>query len=180
MDIYSFGLQTTLSTVSYQEIVLYIATLVFVLTMIVFWVITPSKSKIFPPVMSNCPTGWTLNQNGTCNIPTDGTNMGNLKGKGIPIYKRISNDGSVTYTTEPISGDVVLKDLYGNPILAYTSGTPKSNFPAGYDASNIQLGVVDFNSFDWGTHGSTLCANYEWALKNNIVWEGVSTFNHCK
>jgi hypothetical protein len=165
---------------TYQKIVLYIAGIVFLLTMILFWFITPKQSNIYPPVMSNCPTGWSVNRNGTCNIPTDGTNLGNLKGKGVPIYKIVNDDGSASYTIKPFKGGNILRDLQGNRVLAYTSGTTNSNFTGGYDVNNQQYNVVNFNSLDWGTHGSVLCANYEWAQKNNIVWEGVSTYNHCK
>lgn len=164
----------------YRKIVIGIAVFIFILTMIVFWFLSPLPSNIYPPVMSDCPTGWSLNQDGTCNIPTNGMNIGNLKGKGVPIYKKMNRDGTITYSTDPNSGGVQLTDQYGNPILAYTGGKPSSDFPAGYDANNPQLNFVDFTHLDWGSIGSTLCANREWAIKNNIVWEGVSNFNHCK
>jgi hypothetical protein len=168
---------------TYQQIVLYIAGTVFLLTMVLFWFISPKQSNVYPPVVSNCPTGWSVNEDGTCNIPTDGTNLGNLKGKGSIIYEISNADGTMSYTTTPpINGSKgnVLRDFYGNRILAYSTGKMNSHFPAGYDVKNPQFSVVDFNSLDWGKRGSVLCANYDWASKNNIVWEGVSTYNHCK
>lgn len=160
----------------YRKIVVGIAVFVFILTMVVFWFLSPSPSKIYPPVLSDCPTGWALNQDGSCNIPTNGMNIGNLKGKGVPIYKKTNRDGTVTYSTNKNDGGVILVDDYGYPILAYTA----KDFPGGYDVNNPQLNVVNFSDLGWASVGSTLCANREWAIKNNIVWEGVSNFNHCK
>jgi hypothetical protein len=160
----------------YRKIVVGIAVFIFILTMIVFWFLSPVKSKIFPPVISDCPTGWPLTQDGSCNIPTDGMNIGNLKGKGVPIYKKINSDGTVTYSTDKNNGGVIFTDQYGKPVLAYT----EKEFPAGYDVNNPQYNVVNFTDIGWSSFGSTLCANREWAIQNNIVWEGVSNFNHCK
>lgn len=164
----------------YKTIVVGIAIFIFILTMIIFWFLSPNPSKIYPPVISDCPTGWVLNQDGTCNIPTNGINMGNLEGKGIPIYKKNNEDGTVTYSTNSKDGGIVLTDIYGNKILAYTGGSINSHFPAGYDVKNPQLNTVNFNHLGWSTYGSSLCANFKWTTKNNIVWEGVSNYNHCK
>lgn len=164
----------------YRKIVIGIAAFIFLLTMFVFWLLSPVASKVYPPVVSDCPTGWTLNKDGTCNIPTNGMNMGNLAKKGVTIYKKYNRDGTITYSTNSKDGGIVLKDVYGNRILAYTGGSPNSDFPAGYDASNPQLNVVNFNDLGWSSYGSGLCANHQWAVKNNISWEGVSNFNQCK
>jgi hypothetical protein len=158
---------------SYQQIVIIIAIFIFILTMIIFWFLTPQHYKVYPPVMSNCPTGWSVNSNGTCNIPPNGgLNLGNLYG--VPIYKIVS-DGKTTFSTDPKSGGKLYTDIGGNKILAYTS----KDIPAGYDISNVQLAVVDFESLKWSQYGSTLCANRDWAIKHNIEWEGVTNYNQC-
>jgi len=160
-------------TVTYQEIVIGIAIIIFIITMGVFWYFIPDLNKVFPPVMSNCPKGWSVNDDGTCNIPPQGSlNLGNLRGK--PIYV-ITSDGVTTYTTDTDTIGMVLTDMYGNNVLGYT----KFDFPAGYDVSNIQRPVVDFTAPEWGETGSVLCANFEWATKNNIEWEGVTNYNQC-
>jgi len=142
--------------------------------MVIFWYITPGVNTVYPPVMSNCPVGWYVNQDGTCNIPPKGSkNLGNLQG--VPVYKIIS-EGNIKYTTDANSGGILLTDKNANTILAYT----KLQIPAGYDIENIQNPVIDFTDNNWGQYGSVLCANYDWAMKNNIEWEGVTNYNQCK
>ena len=164
----------------YYKIVIGIATFIFIFTMIFFWYFSNVEIKVFPPTMSNCPTGWKVNTDGTCNIPTDGTNMGNLYGKGMPIYKNVSKDGTVIYTKNSTNGGIKLTDVNGNLILAYTGKSSKfPNFPGGYDVTHPEHNVVDFNREDWAKTESVLCANHKWAVMNNIHWEGVSNYNHC-
>jgi len=163
-----------INSFSYQEIVIGVAGIIFILTMGIFWYITPEVTTTYPPVMSNCPVGWSVNQDGTCNIPPKGSkNLGNLHG--IPVYK-IMSEGNIIYTTNANSGGVLLTDNNANPILGYT----KQQIPAGYDVNNIQNPVIDFTVNEWGQYGSVLCANYDWAMKNNIQWEGVTNYNQCK
>ena len=158
---------------TYQQIIISIACFIFFITMGIFWYFTPKQTTVYPPVMSNCPTGWTINENGTCNIPSQGMmNLGNLNGKSI--YK-LTSGGVTTYSTDPTSGGMVLKDIYGRNILGYT----KNDIPGGYDVSNIQTPVIDFTSQQWGQYGSVLCANYNWATKHNIEWEGITNYNQC-
>jgi hypothetical protein len=158
---------------SYQQIVIIIAIFIFIITMIIFLVLIPGEPRIYPPVMSNCPKGWKVNSNGTCNIPPKGgLNLGNLYG--LPIYKSLVN-GNPKFSTDPKSGGTIHTDIYGNKILAYTS----RDIPAGYDTLNPQLAVVDFESLNWSRYGSTLCANRNWAIKHNIEWEGVTNYNNC-
>jgi hypothetical protein len=159
---------------SYEQIVIIVAVFVFILTMLLFWFLTPTESKVYPPVMSNCPTGWSVNRTGTCNIPPEGgLNLGNLYG--VPIYTVTDSNGKPTFTTDASSGGVILTDIYGNNILAYTA----DDIPAGYDTTKPQLAVVNFESPKWSDYGSTLCANRDWAIKHNIEWEGVTNFNQC-
>jgi len=161
------------NALTYQQIVIVIACFIFTVTMVLFWYITPGANTVYPPVMSNCPVGWTVNRDGTCNIPPQGSkNLGNLYG--LPVYKLMSG-GTITYTTDATSGGMLLKDKNGNIILGYT----EKQFPAGYDVSNIQIPIVDFTDNKWGQYGSVLCANYDWAMKNNIKWEGVTNYNQC-
>jgi len=159
--------------ISYQKIVIGIAGIIFFITMVIFWYLTPEMNKVYPPVMSNCPTGWSVNDDGTCNIPPKGgTNLGNLVG--LPVHVVI-RDGTVVYTTNPKAGGIILKDRYGNEILGYS----KKEIPAGYNVNTPQIPVVDFTTNDWGQYGSVLCANYDWAVKNNIEWEGITNYNQC-
>jgi hypothetical protein len=147
----------------YYNIVIITAVIVFISTMILFWYYSNVKSDEFPPVMTNCPLNWKVNADGTCTIPIDGVNMGNLKGK--PIYKKLSADGKTpVYTTYFTYGSVKLSDNYSNPILAYTgsnSGVKFPDFPAGYDANTPQNNIVDFRLDEWSQKGSVLCSNHE-------------------
>jgi len=141
----------------------------------IFWFFLPSLNTVFPPVMSNCPKGWSVNNDGTCNIPPQGSlNLGNLRGK--PIYS-ITSGGITTYSTDPNKGGTLQKDIYGKNILAYT----KTDFPGGYDITNLgtKTPVVDFTAPEWGETESVLCGNFQWATKNNIEWEGITNYNQC-
>ena len=171
--------------IDYYKIVIIVAVSVFIFTMVFFWFFSNVGSDEFPPTMSNCPRSWTVNMDGTCNIPVDGTNMGNLYGKGRPVYKSVTRDDSnneiYTYSTNPKKGSL-LKDMYGNIIMGYTgpgSNTKFPHFQGGYDITRPEKSVVDFTAKEWGSYGSTLCSNRTWAVKNNINWEGVSNYNHC-
>lgn len=173
-------------SIDYYKLVIGVAVIIFLITIIFFWYFSNVKSQEFPPVMSNCPMNWSVNPDGTCNIPIDGVNLGNLNGKGRPIYKTVKSDSSnnekIYYSTYPTKGGILLTDLYGNRILAYTgpgSSSKFPNFPGGYDINYPEKNIVDFTTSDWSKYGSTLCANHEWAVKNNINWEGVSNYNHC-
>jgi hypothetical protein len=173
--------------IDFYKLVIGVAFLVFFLTMTLFWFFSKKKSDEFPPTMSNCPTGWSVNTDGTCNIPTNGTNLGNLAGKGVPIYKLVSedqdNNQTITYSTDPRKGGNILTDVYGNKIVAYTgpgSNTIFPNFPGGYDITHPEKNIVDFTANNWSKYESVLCANYKWAIKNNIHWEGVTNYNHCE
>jgi len=173
--------------IDYHTIIIGVAILVFFLTMGMFWFFSKKKSDEFPPTMSNCPTGWSVNPDGTCNIPIDGTNLGNLTGKGVPIYKLITQDDNnnetITYSTNPLNGGTVLTDVYNNKVMAYTGPDSKTrfpNFPGGYDITHPEKSVVDFTASNWSKYESVLCSNYKWAVKNNINWEGVTNYNHCE
>jgi hypothetical protein len=156
--------------ISYQTIVIAIAIFIFTITMVIFWFITPGLNPVYPPVMSNCPVGWSVNKDGTCNIPPVGSrNLGNLKGK--PLY--LKSDGK-TYTTTYTKGATQVVTENKKRVLVYT----KEQIPAGYDETNPRP-VVDFTHIDWGRYGSTICANQEWAIKNNIDWEGITNYNQC-
>ena len=162
----------------YQKIVIGIAVFIFVITMIIFWYFSNEQSKYYPPVMSNCPTGWKVNMSGNCIIPTDETNLGNLIGKGKRIFR--NSDGTISY--DSTKGGTLINDEKGFPILAYTgfgSNTKFPNFPAGYDINTPDKNIVDFTDENWAKYGSVLCANHKWAVTNNIHWEGVSNYNHC-
>lgn len=160
-------------TLNYQEIVIWIAIIIFIITMGIFWFFLPNLNTVYPPVMSNCPKGWKVNDDGTCNIPPKGgMNLGNLNGK--PIYVTTSGD-KTNYSTETDTNSMVLKDMYGNMILGYN----KLDFPGGYDISNIKNPIVDFTAAEWGDTGSVLCANFQWATKNNIEWDGITNYNQC-
>jgi hypothetical protein len=166
----------------YYKIVIGIAFIIFFITIILFWYLNYMPSKEYPPIMANCPNGWTVNLDGTCNIPTDGTNMGNLYDKGNLVYKNISKNGNISYSLDSNGGGVLFKDKNGNPIFGYTgpgSNTRFPDFPAGYDINHPEKNIVNFTSEDWSAYGSTLCENRKWAIKNNIQWEGVTNYNHC-
>jgi hypothetical protein len=160
------------------KIVIGIAVIIFIITIIYFWYFNYIESTEYPPIISNCPANWKVNSDGTCNIPTDGINMGHLSGKGKPIYR--NKDNSIT--DSPDNGGIMIKDTKGNPILGYTGLGSKiqfPNFPGGYDINHPEENKVDFTSLEWAKYGSTLCANRKWAITNNIYWEGVTNYNDC-
>ena len=117
---------------SFQIIVLSIATiiLILVLTMVGIIMRKASSDVKYPPVSNNCPEYWVTDGN-FCKLSS--TNTGNL----------------ITIPTD----------------------TP------GY--SNDKSGF-DYTSPYWAGNGLTsTCGKKEWAVKHNIVWDGISNYNSC-
>ena len=52
---------------------------------------------------------------------------------------------------------------------------------SGSTTKGFNAGVIDFENADWGNFpGKTKqCAIRDWAVTNEIVWDGVSNFNGC-
>lgn len=189
-----------------QILIIIIALIVLIISLLFVYFNTSTKPpKQFPPAMSNCPDYWQINvSNGNCIIPSEdnpNSNLGNLRGKGSPIY--LYNFNNVRYKSILSSfndgdGNVV----YGTPYISNTQGyktyaynlnpNPYSNdIPVGYyDGSHNQIlnniiskgNEINFNDPAWLTYnggGGSICNIKSWVNKNNIVWDGLGNYNNC-
>jgi len=163
----------------YQITIIIIAILVFVGTFILcISQYSPTQQK-FPPSMTNCPDYWTINQNGTCNI--EHKNIGTLQNHRIYKYtingEEMHSHLSSFYdkNTDQVVNGTILTDKNRSPILGYYN----SDIPGGYDENNPQNAVIDFNSNEWSTNGSKICAIKSWAMEHNIHWDGMMNYDTC-
>jgi hypothetical protein len=50
----------------------------------------------------------------------------------------------------------------------------------GYGVENSSQYKINFNDVNWASAGKVaICAQKDWANKNNILWDGVSNYNGC-
>ena len=137
-------------------------------------------NTMYPPVSTDCPDYWTVNADGTCNIPTNGKNLGTLNGQEIYKYT-LGGKERYSYLSEydPGSSTGTIKGtLYTNEqnkVLGYY----KSEIPSGYNESTPQMNWVDFNDPGWSVNGTSECAISKWAKINNIAWDGLTNYNQC-
>ena len=162
----------------FHIIIIVVAVAILIATTILMYAMFGSKSPLFPPIAANCPDYWSLDANGMCIIPKDNSNMGNIAGHQIykyeminqkPTYSRLSK---MYNTIKGIEEDGI---PYNENLGYYTT-----DFPYGYDETNPQKNVVDFNHIDWDIYGSGACEKQKWANIHNIAWDGISNYNHCK
>lgn len=160
--------------------VIIVASIIFVITLLYFITQYGEMNKIYPPVATDCPDYWTVNKDGTCNIPTDGNNLGTLNGQ--EIYTYIINNATV-YSYLPQYYSIVDKALLdgtlykvnGNNVIGYY----KSDIPAGYNPSLPQNNRIDFNDPSWALGGTSECGISKWAKIHNVAWDGMTNYNVC-
>lgn len=160
--------------------VIVVATIIFIITFIYFMIQYAPLDKTFAPAVTDCPDYWTVNSDGTCNIPTDGKNMGSLQGRNIYQYQM---GDSKAYSLLPQfysipNGEVLVGSLYTNKtnnILGYF----KTDIPAGYDETNPQINRIDFKDRGWAKNGTTECEISRWSKINNIAWDGMNSISYC-
>ncbi len=56
-----------------------IVVLILILTFVGLLMQTGKKNVVYPPIANTCPDGWTVDSDGSCNIPTTGSS--NMNGK---------------------------------------------------------------------------------------------------
>lgn len=144
---------------SFYVIVLVVALvfLLMILTVMGVMMQSQNKSTVYPPTTNNCPDYWTEDASGTCTRPS-GSNASNAR-----------NQGDYYVAAKPATGNVAATAASLIPLSKDTS--PYASSDSTFDPANKS----------WTLTGKTaICAKRDWAVKHNIVWDGVSNYNNCK
>jgi hypothetical protein len=159
----------------------------FIYTYVVY---TENKNTLYPPDIANCPDFWEVNADGTCKIPQNGRNTGNLKGvkttlyeyddiRGIPNLSYLSkyhDPGSrpkkASIPTRP-TANLTPNPLESREVIRYSL----ADIPYGYDPYNPT--VVNFTDMGWSSYGDPYCAIKQWANINGVNWDGMVSYNKC-
>ena len=127
--------------------------LIIILTTLGLLMKAKNNAVAFPPSKSTCPDYWT--------VKYDATDTEKKKPKcEVPD---LAATGSIN------KGNLTAAILTGSTTKGYTAAI-------GQTPANI-----DFSAAGWaGVPGKTAqCAIHDWAVTNEIVWDGVSNFNGC-
>jgi len=192
----------------FQLIVIIVALIILVGILIIVYFNLELKDKTFPKAMTNCPDYWEVNPNtGNCIIPSEdkpNANLGNLKDRGTQmyIYNLANSDGTNNIhmsTLSTSSGKIGTPYKINNyQVYAYNLNSDPAHYdiPAGYytmpkktnDSTYILNKIVNngneinFNDPSWMNYdgyGSSICQIKKWVSKNNIVWDGIDSYNQC-
>lgn len=162
----------------FHMIIIAVAIIVLIATTLLMYISYNSKNPLYPPVSVDCPDYWKLDANGLCEIPQDGTNMGNIKGH--QLYEYVMIDRKKKYSPLPkLYNKFTKKEEQGTPYYD-TLGYYTTDFPHGYNEKTPQINKVNFKHINWNIYGSGLCEKQKWANVHNIAWDGISNYNHCK
>jgi len=164
---------------TFHVLTIIIASIILTILLIYAAIQSARQHTIYPPIISNCPDLWTVDDSGNCIIPSNpNSNVGNLSGK--PLYKYEGANSNFTkstmtygysflpqiiYNNTTYNGNPVMKN--GEPILGYFS----YDIPHGFDPRNPT--VINFNDPGWGSHGDPNCSIIKWAKQHNITWNGL-------
>lgn len=149
---------------SFYIIVLVVALvfLLMILTVMGVMMKSQNKSTVYPPTMNTCPDYWTEDASGNCTRPdvTNTRNQGDYYVAAKPAVDASGSKPAVAATTASLT-----------PFLIGTAGPPYASDANTFDPANKS----------WTLTGKTaICAKRDWAVKHNIVWDGVSNYNNCK
>ena len=72
----------------FHKIILGVAFICFIITFLIFILYYKNDTKLYPPALNACPDYWKVHKDGSCIIPTNGMNIGNLKGKGLNVCEK--------------------------------------------------------------------------------------------
>lgn len=164
----------------FNTIVLIVASIICVFTFLYIVINYGKRDKTFAPVVTDCPDYWTANVDGTCNIPKNGQNMGSIQGHPI-YYYNMGDRKSYSLLSKFFSipnGEVLVGTSYTNKENK-ALGYYKTDFPAGYDENNPQIGVVNFNDIGWSKNGVSECEIKRWSKIHSIAWDGMNTISYC-
>jgi len=155
---------------SFYIIVLVVALvfLLMILTVMGVMMKSQNKSTVYPPTMNTCPDYWTEDASGNCTRPTDATarNQGDYYVAATPAVAAVAAIGS-----NPAKPAVAATPASLTPFLIGTAGPPYALTTSKFDPADKS----------WTLTGKTaICAKRDWAVKHNIVWDGVSNYNNCK
>jgi hypothetical protein len=157
----------------------------FIYTFVIY---TSNKDHVYPPDMASCPDFWEVNPDGSCKIPTDGVNTGNLKGVKTTLYTygnindmpnlsylgSYDDTGSLPPTTAiPTRASSKINPTSNNQVTRYSV----ADIPYGYDPYNPT--VVNFSDMGWSSYGDRYCAIKRWANINGVNWDGLVSYNNC-
>ena len=139
------------------------------------------KQTLFPPDMAPCPDNWSMNADGTCQIPIPSShaNLGYLAKTGRPIYMYDNITDNPNYSYLPSYYDTATYTTYtGKLVPNVPLGYYTTDIPAGYDIENPQNGNIDFTDPGWSAYGDPYCAIKQWAQTQNIQWDGMLSYNN--
>jgi hypothetical protein len=138
-------------------ILVLIVFLIIVLTVIGILLGKTTNSLVFPPVANQCPDYWTYDGS-FCVVPNQG-----VLDPSDPLKKTWKDkDRNVL---NGVSGGIKSLSTVNTPGLVIDSDMAKK----------LQTLKVNFKDSGW----TGVCAQKQWAQKNNVAWDGVSNYNSC-
>lgn len=164
---------------TFHILTLIIAILIFSILLIYSAVKMSQQKSIYPPIITNCPDLWTVDDSGNCEIPSDpALNIGTLTGKPLFLYDQFRDTDMNGYSFLP-------QVMHGN--TAY-NGTPQKTSDnktvMGYFSYDIPYGFdpakptkINFNDPLWGSQGDPNCAIKLWAGQKEIQWDGIKSYS---
>lgn len=161
---------------TFYMITLIVASIVFLAAFFIVYLQYSGRDNMFPPILTTCPDYWKLNRDQTCEIPIDGKNTGNMKGRQIYEYT-VGNRKQ--YSLMASMYDPVSKTTYKGTPYNSRKGYYVDAIPYGYDSKNPQKGTVDFFDMGWASAGSSICEKHKWAVSHNIAWDGITNYSRC-
>jgi len=141
---------------AFYKITILVAIVFLILALTVIGILLGKKSNVlvYPPVMNTCPDFWLMDGSNNCIVPNVGCPS--------PIDDNQIVDCSRNYLNG--LGDV--NSLTKENTFGFTSTK---------NADNTTTLKINFQDPQWtGT-----CQQMSWAMKNNIIWDGVTNYNSC-
>jgi hypothetical protein len=142
------------------------AVVILVLVLIAFGVMMSQlhSTDLFPPTYQKCPDMWVVDDTtGGCVIPKDNSskNRGKLNARdAIPYATTSSGDGTLAANSTDDKPYVLLDNT--------STGT------------NAVLKLNDSNIISQLYPAiSDRCSKKQWALTNEVIWDGVTNYNAC-
>lgn len=145
------------------------AVVILVVVLIAFGVMMSElhTTDLFPPTYNTCPDYWAVDGSGQCVVPGDTSmkNRGLLTTTGAdPHVWTSSGDGSLPSSA---SNSATNNDGKFGLISSATNNTVSLKLNDNDTISALYPSISD------------RCSKKQWALNNQIVWDGVTNYNAC-